>query len=71
MDKRYFGTKRQNDSGEILRDLLNTVPVKKKKKKSVFWEKEGQSGHMQSYVKELKLLMKDYLLIRMHLFEIG
>lgn len=33
MDKRYFGTKRQNDSGEILRDFLNTVPVKKKKKK--------------------------------------
>lgn len=26
---------------------------------------------MQSYVKELKILMEDYLLIRMHLFEIG
>lgn len=40
MDKRYFGTKRQNDSGEILRDLLNTVPVKKKKKNQYFEKKK-------------------------------
>lgn len=47
MDKRYFGTKRQNDSGEILRDLLNTVPVKKKKKFSILRKRRSKWTHAE------------------------
>jgi len=64
-----FCIKRGNDSGEILTGFPKCCPLKKKKIQ--YFKKQKVKVKVCSYVKELKLLMKDYLLIRMHLFETG